>query len=299
MKNSKSDIDKSLITQDVINLYHDFTHGDGNRRKFMKNLSLMVGGMVTANSLLPILENNAEAMITAVDDDRLTTFDVTLKVAGKQVYAYGIYPKNITGKLPAVVVIHENRGLNGHIMDVARRVALEGYLVLAPDAVSLLGRRAKDDDEGRQMIRQLDAEEARQVYLVATEYVATHEKSTGKVGTVGFCWGGSMSGRMAVGSDYLNAAVVYYGGRPSADDVKKIDVPMMMHYAEMDTRQMAFIPQYKLDLDAAGVDYNLKVWPGVQHAFNNDSNEARYAETEAREAWGQTMAFFSEKLKSE
>ncbi len=291
------DINRSLITQDVIDLYHNFTHGDGDRRKFMKNLSLMVGGMVTANSLLPMLESNAEAMITQPDDDRLTTGDVTLKVAGKDVYAYAARPKDAMGKLPCVVVIHENRGLNGHIMDVARRVALEGYMVLAPDAVSLLGRRAKDDDEGREMIRQIDAEEARQVYLIAVDYLANHADSTGKVGTVGFCWGGSMSGRMAVGSDSLDAAVVYYGGRPSAEDVPKIRVPMMMHYGEMDSRQMAFIPQYRTDLEAAKIDYDLKIWWGAQHAFNNDSNEARYDKKAATEAWEQTLLFFDQKLR--
>ncbi len=290
-------IDKSVITQDVINLYHDFTHGDGDRRKFMKNLSFMVGGMVTANSILPALENNAEAMITQPNDDRLETNDVALKVAGKDVYGYFVKPKGVTDKLPCVVVIHENRGLNGHIMDVARRVALEGYVVLAPDAVSLLGRRAANDDEGREMIRQLDGEEARQTFLKAIDYLAGHEDSTGKVGCVGFCWGGSMSGRMAVGSENLDAAVVYYGGRPSAEDVPKIRVPMMMHYAEMDTRQMAFIPQYRADLEASKIDYDLKIWWGAQHAFNNDSNEARYEEKSAKEAWEQTMLFFNQKLK--
>lgn len=294
---TNTNIDKNIVTQDVINLYHEFTHGDGNRRKFMRDLSVMVGGMVTANSLLPILENNASAMVIQPDDDRLEATDVTLNVGGKDVYAYGVKPKGAMGKLPCVVVIHENRGLNGHIMDVARRVALEGYMVLAPDAVSLLGRRAKDDDEGREMIRQLDAEEARQVYLVAIDHLANHAGSTGKVGTVGFCWGGSMSGRMAVGSENLDAAVVYYGGRPSSEDVPKIKVPMMMHYAEMDSRQMAFIPQYRTDLEASKIDYDLKIWWGAQHAFNNDSNEARYHEQTAREAWGQTMLFFEQKLK--
>ncbi|MBT5074939.1 MAG: dienelactone hydrolase family protein [Kordiimonadaceae bacterium] len=297
MTNTDTEVDKSVITQDVINLYHDFTHGDGNRRKFMKNLSLMVGGMVTANSILPMLENKAEAQQIAPDDDRLNTLDVTLKVGDKEVYAYGVYPKGVEGKMPGVVVIHENRGLNGHIMDVARRVALEGYLVLAPDAVSLLGRRAKDDDEGREMIGQLDAEEARQVYLAAIDHLNGLDRSTGKVGTVGFCWGGSMSGRMAVGSDNLSAAVVYYGGRPSAEDVPKIKVPMMMHYAEMDSRQMAFIPQYRADLEAARKEYDLKIWWDAQHAFNNDSNEARYDEKSAKEAWAQTMLFFEQKLK--
>ncbi len=297
MRNFKINVDKKLITQDVINLYHDFTHGDGDRRKFMKNLSLMVGGMVAANSLMPLLENNAEAMVTSPDDDRLISEDIILKAAGKDVYAYSVRPKGEVGKLPCVVVIHENRGLNGHIMDVARRVALEGYMVLAPDAVSLLGRRAKNDDEGREMIRQLDAEEARQVYLVAIDHMKNHTSSTGKVGVVGFCWGGSMSGRMAVGSPELDAAVVYYGGRPAAEDVPKIKIPMMMHYAELDSRQLAFIPQYKIDLDKAGVDYKLKVWIGVQHAFNNDSNEARYAEVEAKQAWTQTIDFFNDKLK--
>lgn len=294
---TQTDIDKSVITQDVINLYHEFTHGDGDRRKFMKNLSLMVGGMVTANSILPIIENNAEAMITSPDDERLETGEVTLSAAGKDIYAYSARPKGVTGKLPCIVVIHENRGLNPHIMDVARRAALKGYMVLAPDAVTLLGRRAKDDDEGREMIRELDREEAQQVFLAAIDYLATHEDSTGKVGTVGFCWGGSMSGQMSFRSENIDAAVVYYGGRPATEDVPKIRAPMMMHYAEMDSRQMAFIPQYRADLEAARKDYDLKIWWDAQHAFNNDSNEARYDERSAREAWGQTMLFFEQKLK--
>lgn len=290
-------IDKSVVTQEVIDLYHDFTHGDGDRRKFMKNLSIMVGGMVAANSILPIIENDAEAMVTSPDDDRLDTGDVTLKAAGKNVYAYSVRPKGAIGKLPCVVVIHENRGLNAHIMDVARRVALKGYMVLAPDAVSLLGRRAKNDDEGREMIRELDREEAQQVFLSAIDHLANHKDSTGKVGTVGFCWGGSMSGQMSFRSENLDAAVVYYGGRPAAEDVAKIRVPLMMHYAELDARQLAFIPEYQDELLRAKIDHDLKVWWGVQHAFNNDSNEARFAPSEAKEAWTQTMTFFDAKLK--
>lgn len=291
------DVDKSVITQDVINLYHDFTHGDGDRRKFMKNLSLMVGGMVTANSIMPVLENNAEAMITSPDDDRLEVRDVTVRAAGKDVYAYGVRPNSFEGKIPCVVVIHENRGLNPHIMDVARRVALQGYMVLAPDAASLLGRRAANDDEGREMMRQIDRAEAQAVFMSAINMLANHEDSTGKVGTVGFCWGGSMAGQMSFRSENLDAAVVYYGGRPASEDVPQIRVPIMMHYAEKDERQMAFIPQYREDLEASKIDYDLKIWWGAQHAFNNDSNEARYDETAATEAWEQTMLFLDQKLR--
>lgn len=291
------EVDKSVITQDVINLYHDFSHGDGDRRKFMKNLSFMVGDMVTANSILPVLENNAEAMITDPEDDRLEMRDVTIRAAGKDVYAYDVRPKSFEGKLPCVVLIHENRGLNPHIMDLARRIALKGYMVLAPDAVSLLGRRAANDDEGREMMRQIDREEAQQVFLAAIDMLANDERSTGNVGSIGFCWGGSMSGQMSFRSDDLDAAVVYYGGRPSREDVPKIRVPMMMHYAEMDERQMAFIPQYRADLEASKIDYDLKIWCGAQHAFNNDSNEARYNEKAAHKAWEQTMLFLDQKLR--
>ncbi len=198
------EVDKRVITQDVINLYQNFTYGDGDIRRFMKDLSSMVGGMGTASSIIPILESEATHIVTAPDDKRLDISEVVIRVGGKDVYTYGVTPRNVAGELPCVVVVHENCGLSHHVMDVARQIALEGYIVLAPDAASLLGRRAGNDDEGRQMIQQISPEEAQKVFLNAIDMLINYEQSSGQVALVGFGRDRAATVNMATGSIALD-----------------------------------------------------------------------------------------------
>lgn len=201
-------------------------------------------------------------------------------------------------KLAAVVVIHENRGLNAHIRDVAERVAAEGLLALAPDALSPLGGTPGDADEARTMIGQLDGDDTIQDFIAAVRYLKTHPRSTGKVGCVGFCWGGAMANQLAVHARDLDAAVPYYGRQPAVEEVSKITAPLLLHYGGLDERINAGIPEYEAALKAAGVDYRLYVYEGAEHAFNNDTNPGRYHEEAARLAWQRTIAFFNEKLQT-
>lgn len=247
--------------------------------------------------MLPLLEGTgAEAAMVAPDDARLITRRVTFEGASGGVQGYLVRPRG-GGRLPAVVVIHQNKGLTAHIEDVARRVALEGYLALAPDALSPLGGAPKDPDKAKKMIRKLDRAKTRGDFLAAVGYLKGHAESTGKVGCMGFCWGGSMSNRLAVGSKDLAAAVVYYGGSPESKDVPRIGVPLLLHYAGLDKRIGKGVPGFEAALRKAGKDYTLHTYPGVHHAFNDDTRAARYDKAAASLAWKRTFAFFGKKLK--
>lgn len=200
------------------------------------------------------------------------------------------------GKHPAVIVIHENRGLQPHIEDVTRRAAAEGFLALAPDALSPLGGTPEDEDEARSLIGQLDAEDTVANMVAAVRYLQTHPQSTGKVGCTGFCWGGGMTNQVAVHAPDLDAAAPYYGRPPDAADVGRIQAPMLLHYAGQDARINAGIPAFIQALEEAGVEYQIYIYPGAQHAFNNDANPGRYHPQAARLAWERTIAFFKDKL---
>jgi carboxymethylenebutenolidase len=200
-------------------------------------------------------------------------------------------------KSPGVIVIHENRGLNPHIEDVTRRVAAEGFLALAPDALSPLGGTPEDPDEARSLIGQLDSESTVEDMAAAVQYLQTHPLCTGKVGCMGFCWGGGMANQLAVHSPDLKAAVPYYGRQPASEDVPKIQASLLLHYAGLDERINEGIPEFKAALEEVSVDYRLYMYEGAQHAFNNDTNPDRYDEEAARLAWERTIAFFNEKLK--
>lgn len=214
-----------------------------------------------------------------------------------QVRAYLARPKGET-RCPAVVVIHENRGLQPHIKDVTRRVASEGFLAMAPDGLSPLGGTPEDEDEARSLIRELDSSETVKNFVAAVQYLQTHPLSTGKVGCTGFCWGGGMTNQVAVHSPDLSAAVPYYGMQPAAEDVPKIKAPMLLHYAGMDERINAGIPAFEEALEQAGVEFRTYIYEGAQHAFNNDTSEARYHREAAELAWQRTIAFLKEKLET-
>ena len=285
------------MRQEIIRLYDDYTHERVGRRAFMDRLAVMAGGTAAATALLPMLKNNyAKAAIVAPDDARVITEEVSFPGADGEVTGYLARPADAGGALPAVVVIHENRGLNPHTEDVARRVALEGFVALAPDFLSPLGGTPENEDEAREMIGQLDSEQTTQNALAAVDFLASHEASTGKVGVVGFCWGGALANQVAVHSPDVAAVVPYYGRQPSAEEAAKIEAPILLQYAGLDDRINAGIEEYEQALQAADVDYTIHVYEGVNHAFNNDTSEARYDQEAAELAWSRTIDFFKQHL---
>ena len=247
------------------------------RRQFLARLARLAGSAAAASLLLPLLENRyAVAATVAVDDPALETGKERFDAPGGAVDAYVARPKAGDPKRPAVVVIHENRGLNAHIEDVARRVALAGFLAIAPDALTASGGTPANEDEARKLIGELDRERALGMYLSAVEYGEGHAHGTGKVGCVGFCWGGGMSGRLAANSKALDAAVVFYGMPPAPEEAARVRVPLLLHYAGLDTRINAAVPAFEQALKAAGAKYQLYTYDGVDHAFHNDTSAARY-----------------------
>ena len=281
----------------IIDLHDDYLHGLLDRRAFMKKLSVFAGSVAGANTLLGLLKNDyAHAEMVARDDNRLQSESLEYKGATGKVRGAFVKPKGAS-KLPGVVVIHENRGLNPHIEDVNRRVALEGFLALAPDALSPLGGTPADSDKARTMIRTLDKKSTLDNYLAAVQFLRTHPMSTGKVGVVGFCWGGGMANQIAVNDPQLSAAVPFYGRQPAAEDVPKIKASLLLHYAGLDERINKGIPAYEAALKAAGINYQMYYYEGAKHAFNNDTNAARYNKDAAQLAWKRTITFLTEKLK--
>jgi carboxymethylenebutenolidase len=263
----------------------------------MKKLTIFTGSVAAANTLLGLLKNDyAHAEVVARDDARLQSESLEYTGPAGKVRAAFSRPKG-AAKLPGVVVIHENRGLNPHIEDVNRRVALEGFLALAPDALSPLGGTPADSDKARTMIRTLDKKATLGNYLAAVQFLRTQPMSTGKVGVVGFCWGGAMANQLAVNDPQLSAAVPFYGRQPAAEDVPKIKASLLLHYAGLDERINKGIPAFEAALKAAGTDYKIYYYEGAKHAFNNDTNAARYNKDAAQLAWKRTTSFLTEKLK--
>lgn len=282
----------------VIDLYDEFHRGLLDRREFLKRLSVLAGSIIAANALLTLLEgNSARADLISKDDPRLSTEDVKYKGATGDMRAKLSKPKG-NAKVPGVVVIHENRGLNAHIADVARRVALEGFVAIAPDALSPLGGTPEDENKAANLIGQLDQQSTIKNFVAAVQYLKTHPISTGKVGVVGFCWGGEMANQIAVNSPDVSAVVPYYGKPPAVEDVPKIRASLLLHYAGVDQFINPGIPAFEAALKKASVDYKLYMYEGAQHAFNNDTNPGRYNKEAAQLAWGRTIAFLKEKLKT-
>lgn len=286
------------MNPEIRDLYNQYLHKRIGRREFVKKLSVLAGGTLAAGTLLLLVErHHAAAAIVSADDARLYTENITYSGATGEVRAYLSRPKGSVNKLPGVIVIHENRGLNPHIEDVNRRIALEGFLAMAPDALSPLGGTPDDPDEGRALIGKLDTQSTLDNYIAAVKYLKTHPMSTGKVGVVGFCWGGAMANQLAVNAPDLNAAVPYYGRQPAAEDVSRIKASLLLHYGGLDERINAGIPSFEAALKKEAVEYVLYTYPGAQHAFNNDTNPERYNKEAAQLAWKRTIAFLSEKLK--
>jgi carboxymethylenebutenolidase len=287
------------ITQEMIKLYDDYTHLTLDRRDFMRKLTALTGSGAAAAVVAPMLAASpARAAIVPEDDPRLKAEATTYPGAeGQTMAGYLVRPAEVEGKLPAVIVIHENRGLNPHIKDIARRMALEGFLALAPDFLTPAGGTPEDEDKARDMIGALDRAETTANAVATVAFLKNHEMSTGKVGVIGFCWGGGLVNQMAVnaGQD-LAAAVAYYGQQPDPNDVSKIKAKLLLHYAGLDERIDAGIPAYEAALKAAHVDYQIFVYDGVNHAFNNDTSEARYNKPAADLAWSRTVEFLKKAL---
>lgn len=285
------------VTQEMIDLYDDYTHVSLDRRGFMEALTRLAGGAAAAAAALAVLENSyAEAAIIPEDDPRISAETAEFDGATGRLSGYLAKPAGASEPLPGVLVIHENRGLNPHIQDVARRVAVEGFVAFAPDFLSLVGGTPADEDQAREMIRALDAADISANALSAAAFLRAHRETTEAVGVVGFCWGGALANTLAVMDPNLRAAVSYYGGQPAAEDVAKIRAAVLLHYAGLDERVNKGIPAYEAALKAAGVDYRLFIYENVNHAFNNDTNAARYDKKAADEAWAHTIAFLIQTL---
>lgn len=285
----------------ITGLYNDFRNGRLDRRAFLKRLAMVTGSMAAAMSLIPLLEENAAAspasgLPDVQDNPALITEFIRYPAETGEMRAFMARPK--TGnKFPAVIVIHENRGLVPHIQDVTRRMAGEGFLSIAPDALSPLGGTPDDISNVGEMFKKLDSEKTTRNFVAAVRYLKTHPLSNGKVGCTGFCWGGAMTNQVAVNSPDLDAAVPYYGRQPSAEDVARIKAPVMAHYAENDQGINAGIAGFEAALKANNKEYQIFMYEGTSHAFNNDSNPERYNEKAAKLAWERTTNFFREKLK--
>jgi carboxymethylenebutenolidase len=285
------------IPQPIIDLYDAYTHVPLPRRVFLDRLTKLAGGTAAAMALLPLLENNyARAEMVPEDDPALVT--ETAQAGALSVYV--AKPADAAGPLPAIVVIHENRGLNPHIKDVARRAALAGYVAIAPDYLSADGTPTpENEDQARDEIGALDDAETLANGLAVLQYARSgRDDVDGSTGVVGFCWGGGQANSLAVNDPELDAAVAFYGRQPSAEDAARIKAALLLHYAGLDDNINPGIEAYTQALDAAGVAYEMHMYDGVNHAFHNDTNAARYDEAAATLAWQRTIAFFDQHLKA-
>jgi carboxymethylenebutenolidase len=270
---------------------------DLNRREFLGRLAILAGGAAVAGAGLPTSgKDEGSAQLTAKDDSRLAAESISYPAETGEMKAYFARPRG-GGKYPGIVVIHENRGLNPHTEDVARRFALEGYLALAPDALSPFGGTPANPDDARPLFQKLDGPSNIKNFTAAVRYLKTHPQSTGKVACTGFCWGGGVTNQVAVNAPDLTAAIPFYGIQPAPEDVPKIKAALLLHYAGDDARINAGIAAYEEALRKAGVDFRTHMYEGAGHAFFNDTG-ARYNKNAAELAWARTLAFLKEKLKT-
>lgn len=283
------------MNQEIINLYDEYTHAPLTRSEFIRRLVLLTGSITAAMSVLPLIEVNAANMKVTSDED-LFTERVSYPGIPANMEAYVARPKE-EKKYPAVIIIHENRGLNAHIEDVARRAAKEGFLAIAPNALSALGVVPANEDEARQKFQELKAENNLQNFINAFNYITTRKDHNGATGCVGFCWGGAMSNNLAVKLPELKAAVAFYGRQPAAEDVANIKAAVQLHYGGLDERVNAGIPAYEEALKKNSVKYELYMYEGANHAFHNDTAPTRYNEAAAKLAWGRTIEFFKKYVK--
>jgi carboxymethylenebutenolidase len=286
--------------QELLDLYDDYAHGRVTRRGFVQRASKFAVGGLTAESLLASLSPNYSwARQVARDDARIVadTLEYSSPQGAGTMRGYLVRPAQADGKLPAVLVVHENRGLNPYIEDVTRRLGVAGFLAFGPDALTPLGGYPGTDDEGRALQRKRDPEKMINDFIAAARLLSTHDRSSGKVGVVGFCYGGGVANTLAVRlPEVIVAAVPFYGRQPAQGDVPKIKASLLLHYAELDKRINAGWPAYERALQAAGVRNTAYIYPGVNHGFHNDTTP-RYDESAAQLAWQRTLDFFSANLR--
>ena len=285
--------------QELLILFDAYVHGDIDRRGFLEGArKFAVGGLTAAGLLAALSPDFAGATVVPADDRRLKTqrLDYASPAGHGRVQGYLCQPAKRQGKLPAVLVVHENRGLNPHIEDICRRLALEGYLAFAPDALTPQGGYPGDEDKARALFAQLDQAKTSEDFVAAAQWLKARAESTGEVGVVGFCWGGGIAHLLATRLPDLEAAVPFYGNHPPVEAAAKVKAPLLIHFAGIDERINAAWPAYEAALKAAGVRYQAHQYPGTQHGFNNDTTP-RYDAAAAKLAWERTLAFFAQHLK--
>jgi carboxymethylenebutenolidase len=286
--------------QELLKLFDKYVHGAIDRRGFLDGASkFAVGGMTAAMLLDALSPRFAEAQLVPQNDKRLKA--EYLEYASPQgtgkMRGYFVRPANAAGKLPGVLVVHENRGLNPHIEDIARRLALENFITFAPDALTPLGGYPGEEDKARELFQKLEQPKTREDFVAAAGFLKSRPECTGKVGVVGFCYGGSISNMLATRIPDLGGAVPFYGGQPKPEEVPNIKAPLLIHYAENDERVNAGWPAYEAALKAHGVRYEAHFYPGTQHGFNNNTTP-RYDEAAAKLAWSRTVDFFKKHLRN-
>lgn len=294
-----SQLKKEDIKQEVFDLYDDYAHNRIDRREFAQKLSTYAVGGITVAALMSFLMPDYKGGIQInAQDARLKSEYITYESpkGGKSIKALLSKPADAKGKLGGIVVVHENRGLNPHIEDVARRAALAGFISIAPDMLTPLGGYPGTDDAGREMQAKRDRNEMLEDFIAAYDYLKKNKDCNGKVGVVGFCFGGWISNMMAVRIPDLAAAVPFYGGQPAAEDVPKIKAPLLLHYGELDTRVNEGWPAYEKGLKENNKEYTAYMYPNANHGFHNDTTP-RYDKAQAELAWHRTVDFFKEKLK--
>ncbi|MEJ5370276.1 MAG: dienelactone hydrolase family protein [Bryobacteraceae bacterium] len=289
----------SDFPQGLLDLFDRYVHGDIDRRAFLEGAQRYAAGTVTAAALWESLRPNyAWAQQVAPDDARIRAerVDVESPAGNGRIRCYFVRPAGMRGRLPGVVVIHENRGLNPYIEDVARRLATEGFLALAPDGLTSVGGYPGDDEKGVQLFRQVDRQKLNEDFIAAARWLKNHEACTGRIGVVGFCYGGGVANMLAVRlGDELAAAVPFYGGQPPAAEVPKIRAALMLHYAGLDKRVNEGWPAYEAALKEHGKEYTVYIYENTNHGFHNDTTP-RYDEAAAKLAWKRTIDFFRAKL---
>lgn len=289
----------SDFDQELLNLFDEYVHGHIDRRGFLDRAAKFAVGGMTAAALLDALNPKfAEAQQIAKDDKRLKTeyIEYPSPQGSGTMRGYLVKPTAATGKLPTILVVHENRGLNPHIEDIARRLALDNFVTFAPDALTPLGGYPGEEDKARALFQKLDQAKTREDFVAAVEFVKKHADSTGKVGVVGFCYGGAIANMLATRIPDLGAAVPFYGRQPATEDVPKIKAPLLIHYAENDHGVNAGWPAYEAALKEHKVPYTAYTYPGTQHGFNNDTTP-RYDQAAAKLAWSRTVEFFNKHLR--
>ena len=282
----------------VTELYNEYIHGDMPRRSFLRKLAIITGGATVANTVLALVEPNyARGQQVKPEDDRLEQGYITYEGSFGPVRAYFAKPAYATAPLPGILVIHENRGLNAHIEDVARRAALEGYIAVAPDGLSFVGGAPEDQEAARDKFREADTETITADVILGVAYLKSRKDCSGKTGSVGFCYGGGVSLQCAIAESATDASALYYGRALSAEQTARVSVPLLLNYAGDDKRVNAMIPDFRAALDKNKVAYSLHMYPGTGHGFHNDTSQARYNAAAAELSWQRTMNFFDHYLK--